>query len=181
MENTENNPKTCPRWRFAVLLFISILLLAYVDYIVLEKIYHPIAKKYNINWDKEFNAVFFGKPSPVLRWQLAFMPLGVMLFVLQGIAAKSWRLALSGILLFAAGWEDIFYYVIQGRWLPAQLPWLDYSPLMGLTRYLTGTDHVTSTGILISSLSSLILVLWLLISGRSPIKPILSPQNKPLT
>jgi hypothetical protein len=153
------------------LLFLSILLLAYVDYIVLEKIYHPVAAKYNIIWDQEFNAVFFGKPTPILRWQLAFMPLGVMLFILQGIAAKSWRLTLCGILLFASGWEDYFYYFIQGRWLPAQLPWLDYSPLMGLTRYLTGTEHVTSLGIVLSGLAGLIVACWLLASAGRPIKP----------
>lgn len=135
----------------AALIFFSILLLSYVDYIVLEKIYHPLAAKYNINWDAEFNAVIFGKQTPILRWQLAFMPLGVNLFVLLGIAAKSFRLAFSGILLFAAGWEDIFYYLIQGRWLPAELGWLDYSPLMGLTRHITATEHVTSTGVIISS------------------------------
>jgi hypothetical protein len=172
MENTGKRPKPCVWRRYAILVFISILLLAYVDYIVLEKIYHPVAAKYNINWDSEFNAVFFGKPTPVLRWQLAFMPLGVMLFILQGIAAKSWRLALAGILLFAAGWEDIFYYLIQCRWLPDQLPWLDYSPLMGLTRYLTGTEHVTALGIILSSLTGLILAVWVLATSGRPIKPI---------
>ncbi len=158
------------RVKFAILLFISILLLAYVDYIVLEKIYHPIAGKYNIIWDQEFNAVMFGRQTPILRWQLAFMPLGVCLFVLLGWAAKSFRLAISGILLFATGWEDIFYYLIQGRWLPAELGWLDYSPLMGLTKHLTGTEHVTSTGVLISSSLGLLAVIWILYSLKYPAK-----------
>jgi hypothetical protein len=157
MEHRTNITSSYNPWLYAVLITVSILLLAYVDYIVLEKIYHPIAAKYNINWDSEFNAVFFGKPTPVLRWQLAFMPLGVMLFVLLGLAARSFRFAFCGILLFATGWEDIFYYVIMGRWLPEELGWLDYSPLMGLTRFITGTDHVTSTGVLLSSLLGLII------------------------
>ena len=162
------------RIKYGILLFVSILLLAYVDYIVLEKIYHPIAAKYNIIWDQEFNAVIFGRQTPILRWQLAFMPLGVCLFILLGVAAKSFRLAISGILLFAAGWEDIFYYLIQGRWLPAQLGWLDYSPLMGLTRYLTRTEHVTSTGVLISSILGLLIVVLLLY----PFKKLTSETNK---
>ncbi|MBN2512588.1 MAG: hypothetical protein JXB18_06585 [Sedimentisphaerales bacterium] len=141
----------------AALIFFSMLLLSYVDYIVLEKIYHPMAAKYNINWDAEFNAVIFGKQTPILRWQLAFMPLGVMLFILLGIAAKSFRLAFSGIVLFATGWEDILYYLIQGKWLPEELGWLDYSPLMGLTRHITATEHVTSTGIMISSTFGLLI------------------------
>lgn len=150
------------RLTIGALLVVSILLLAYVDYIVLEKIYRPIALKYNVDWDAEFNAVIFGRQTPVLRWQLAFMPLGICLFVLLGVAAKSLKLAVSGILLFAAGWEDIVYYVIQGKGLPAELPWLDYSPLMGLTRHLTGTDHVTSTGLFISSALGLLAVAVLL-------------------
>jgi hypothetical protein len=161
MDKVDKTDQRNLRIKYAVLLFVSILLLAYVDYIVLEKIYHPITAKYNINWDQELNAVMFGRQTPILRWQLAFMPLGVCLFILLGIAAKSFRLAISGILLFAAGWEDIFYYLIQGKWLPDELPWLDYSPLMGLTKYLTRTEHVTSTGVLISA--SLILLAVILI------------------
>lgn len=162
MEKSENTDQMCLCLKYGSLLFISILLLAYVDYIVLEKIYHPVAQKYNIIWDQEFNAVMFGRQTPILRWQLAFMPLGVMLFILLGIAAKSFRLAISGVLLFATGWEDIFYYLIQGKWLPAELGWLDYSPLMGLTKYLTRTEHVTSTGVLISSTLGLLAVIWIL-------------------
>jgi hypothetical protein len=164
-----SNPKHL-RIKYAGLMFFSILLLAYVDYIVLEKIYHPVASKYNINWDTEFNAVFWGRPTPVLRWQLAFMPLGVCLFILLGTAADSFRLAIGGILLFATGWEDLFYYLIQGRWLPPELGWLDYSPLMGLTRYLTGTEHVTSTGVMISGSLGLLAVIWILASMPKTVK-----------
>lgn len=162
MENVNYKDQKGLRIKYGILLFVSILLLAYVDYIVLEKIYHPIAAKYNIIWDQEFNAVIFGRQTPILRWQLAFMPLGVCLFILLGVAAKSFRLAISGILLFATGWEDIFYYLIQGRWLPNELSWLDYSPLMGLTKYLTRTEHVTSTGVLISGMLGLLAVIWIL-------------------
>jgi hypothetical protein len=162
MEIVKPKAQRRPWIKYAILLFVSILLLAYVDYIVLEKIYHPIAAKHNIIWNQEFNAVIFGHQTPILRWQLAFMPLGVCLFILLGWAARSYRLAISGILLFACGWEDIFYYVIQGKWLPAQLGWLDYSPIMGLTKYLTRTEHVTSTGILISTSLALLAVVLIL-------------------
>ena len=176
MEKAELTSKSHSRIKYAILLFVSILLLSYVDYIVLEKIYHPVAAKYNINWDTEFNAVIFGKQTPVLRWQLAFMPLGVILFILLGVAACSWRLAISGILLFATGWEDIFYYLIQGRWLPGELSWLDYSPVMGFTKYLTGTQHVTSTGVMISSLLALLSVCLILLW---PVKKTAPKQDNP--
>lgn len=169
MEKSERAAQKRLCLKYGILLFISILLLAYVDYIVLEKIYHPIANKYNIVWDQEFNAVMFGRQTPILRWQLAFMPLGVCLFILLGWAARSFRLAISGILLFATGWEDIFYYLIQGRWLPVELGWLDYSPLMGLTKYLTRTEHVTSTGVLVSSILGLLGVIWILYFFKRPV------------
>ena len=86
------------------------------------------------------------------------------MFTLLGIAAKSIRLFFSGILLFATGWEDIFYYLIQGKLLPRQLGWLDYSPIMGLTRFLTLTEHVTSTGVLISALIGFIFSYFILFS-----------------
>ena len=35
---------------YVVLIVVSILLLAYMDFIVLEKIYHPIARDYDIPW-----------------------------------------------------------------------------------------------------------------------------------
>lgn len=176
MEKAGHTTQSHPRIKYAILLFISILLLAYVDYIVLEKIYHPVAAKYNINWDTEFNAVIFGRQTPILRWQLAFMPLGVILFILLGVAARSARLAVSGILLFATGWEDIFYYLIQGRWLPAELGWLDYSPLMGLTKYLTATAHVTSIGVIISSSLGLLAVCLLLLY---PVKKTVPRRDNP--
>jgi hypothetical protein len=150
MEQQNNSVVKSRAGIYAVIIAVGILLLAYVDYITLEKIYHPIAAKYNINWN-EFNAVVFGKQTPILQWQFAFMPLGVVMFILLGAAARSFKLAVCGILLFATGWEDIFYYLIQGRRLPAELGWLDYSPIMGLTRFLTSTSHVTSTGVIISS------------------------------
>jgi hypothetical protein len=155
MERQKNSVVKSRAGMYAFIITVGILLLAYVDYITLEKIYHPIAAKYSINWN-EFNAVVFGKQTAILQWQFAFMPLGVVMFILLGVAARSGKLAVCGILMFATGWEDIFYYLIQGRWLPAELSWLDYSPLMGLTRILTSTPHVTSTGIIISSAIGLI-------------------------
>jgi hypothetical protein len=149
----------------AALVIASIFLLAYVDFIVLEKIYHPVAAKYRINWT-DFHATLFQIKTPIIWWQFAFIPLGVFLFVFLAIAAKSLRLFIAGVLLFATGWEDILYYAIQGKWLPKQLPWLDFSPVMTLTRFLTSTEHVTSTGVLISSGTGLILSFIILFSLR---------------
>ena len=147
----------------AALITASIFLLTYVDLIVLEKIYHPLAAKYRINW-ADFHATLFTVKTPVIWWQFAFIPMGVFLFALLGIAAKSLRLFFSGVLLFAAGWEDILYYLILGKWLPRQLGYLDYSPIMGLTRFLTLTEHVTSTGVLLSSLIGIIVSYFILFS-----------------
>ena len=90
--------------------------------------------------------------------------MAVCLFILLGIAARSFRLFFAGTLVFLAGWEDIIYYVMQGKWLPDQLPWLDYAPLMTLTRFITSTEHVSGTGVLISSLAALIISPFILFS-----------------
>jgi len=140
---------------FVILIVLGILLLAFMDIIVLEKVYHPLAQIYNINWDT-LNAVIFGIDLGILWWHVAFFTLAFSLFVLLGVAAKSWRLAVSGISLFILGWEDIFYYILQLRWLPSELPWLNNAP-MGLSRYLTGTANVTCLGVLISAFIGVII------------------------
>lgn len=165
-EKPETSGRPSAALTHAGLIIASIFLLTYVDLIVLEKIHHPIAARYGVNWN-DFNATIFQIKIPVIWWHIAFTPLGVSLFALLGIAAKSFRLFFAGTLMFATGWEDILYYVLQGKWLSAQLPWLDYSPIISLTRFLTLTEHVTSTGVVISSVSGLILSYFILFSVNS--------------
>ena len=140
---------------YILLLFIAIWLLAFVDFIVLEEIYHPISAQYGVPW----SAFDISESFPIQKWQIAFLTLGVFMFVLLGIAARSWRLSVSGIILFATGWEDIFYYLIQFKGFPSELPWLDYSPLMTLSRFVTRTEHVSNFGVLISALFGILIIL----------------------
>ena len=106
---------------------------------------------------------------------MAFFPLAIVLFVLLGVAAKSWRLTVSGIVLFASGWEDIFYYVIQLKWLPSELSWLNAAP-MGLSRIITRTANVSSTGVLISAIIGLAVAGMILFSYN----PLRSLMRKPI-
>ena len=158
------------------LITASILLLSYADFIVLEKVYHPLAREHGVSWTA-FSAVLFQKEMPFLWWHVAFIPSGICIFVLLGIAAKSFRLPIAGILMFAAGWEDIGYYVIQGNWLPDELSWLDYSPMISLTRFITSTEHVTGTGVLISSLIGLI-ISFLILFSVNPFACLKKPKAK---
>jgi len=166
VNESEKYGRSLTLFTHAALITASIFLLAYVDFIVLEKIYHPIAAKYRINW-ADFKATIFNIKTPIIWWQFAFIPMGVFLFALLGIAAKSLRLFFSGVLLFATGWEDILYYLILGKWIPRQLGYLDYSPIIGLTRFLTLTEHVTSTGLLMSSLIGLVFS-YLILFSKNP-------------
>ena len=138
---------------FAIIILISILLLAFADFIVLEKIYHPLSQQFNISWDV-FAATPFGITLPMQWWHVAFFTIAFVMFFLLGLAAKSWRLWLSGTIVFLTGWEDIFYYLIQLEWLPKELPWLDVAP-MGLSRIITQTPHVTNLGVIISAIIGL--------------------------
>jgi hypothetical protein len=152
---------------FAIILFFSILLLAFVDFIALEKIYKPLSAQFNIPWEA-FSANPFGITLPMLWWHLSFFVMAFVMFILLGVAAKNWRLWLSGTILFVTGWEDLFYYFIQLRWLPKELPWLNES-LMGLSRFITQTPNVTNVGVIISTIIGLIAAV-LIILEYNPLK-----------
>jgi hypothetical protein len=126
-----------------VILALAIVLLAFVDMIVLEHIYKSIAAKHNISWEKfEIHVPLAGENARMLWWHVAFIPLGILLFTLIGMSGGDWGITLSGIVLFATGWEDIVYYIIQFKMVPKQLAWLDVNIFISWTRFLTRNDHV---------------------------------------
>jgi hypothetical protein len=140
-----------------ILAFLAVA--AFADWVVLEKIYKPLLSQYRIPWNQvELN--FWGVKC--LWWHIALVVMILSFYVLLGIALKDWRLPMAGMTLFLLGVEDIFYYLLQCQWLPTELPWLDYSPLLTLSRWLTGTDHVTATGVAIFALLGMISALLLL-------------------
>jgi hypothetical protein len=147
--------------KYLIILFLGILLISFVDYIVLEKIYHPISQQYSIPWT-DFMTTIPIFNFQIMWWHIAFIVLEISLFVLIGIAASSWRLSLSGIALFGTGWEDAFYYLIQGKFLPTELPWLNTVPTMTWTRLITGTANITSIGLIISAIVGAFIVFLLL-------------------
>jgi hypothetical protein len=125
------------------ILALAIVLLAFVDMIVLEHIYKPISMEHDIPWEKfEIHVPLAGENTRMLWWHVAFVPLGILLFTLVGMSGGDWGLTLSGIVLFATGWEDIVYYVIQFKLVPSQLKWLDVNPAIAWTRILTRNAHV---------------------------------------
>jgi hypothetical protein len=125
------------------ILALAIVLLAFVDMIVLERIYKPISTEHDIPWEKfEIYVPLAGENTRMLWWHVAFVPLGILMFTLLGMSGGDWGLTLSGIVLFATGWEDIIYYVVQFKLVPAQLKWLDVNPAIAWTRTLTRNAHV---------------------------------------
>lgn len=141
-----------------VIIFLFIILFSFCDFIVLEKIYKPLSAEYSIPWNA-FEIIVGG--VNLMWWAVAFFVLIFATFILLGIAMLDWKVSVAGILLFMAGWEDIFYYIIQGQWLPATLDWLDASPLMTLSRFVTGTEHVSGLGVLITGIIGLAIVVVL--------------------
>ena len=100
-----------------VILALGILLLAFVDVVVLERIYKPISHNYAVPW-KAFELqlpLHWVSDGRLLWWHVAFIPLGVAVFALLGITGRDWRLAAAGIILIGTGWEDIAYYDIQAN------------------------------------------------------------------
>ncbi len=137
--------------RFAILA-LAIVLLSFVDMIVLEKIYKPISAEHAISWDEfEIHVPLAGESACMLWWHVAFVPLGVLLFILIGMSGGDWGITLSGIVLFATGWEDIVYYLIQFKMVPKQLGWLDVNVFISWTRILTRNAHVGRAEVFIAA------------------------------
>lgn len=143
-----------------IILAVSIILLAFLDAVVMENVYKQIYTEHSLPW-KEFEVIFniFNSKIILTQWNFAFLVLGIVLFLLLGLAAMDWRLSISGIILFATGWEDIAYYSIILEKIPKTLEWLDPNPLVSWTRIITQSSHVTSTGLFISAFVGLLAVI----------------------
>ncbi len=146
-----------------LLLAGGLLLLAFADFVVLERIYKPLATARAIPWsDFELRFDLAGWPVRMLQWHVAFLPLGLGMFALVGVAARDLRLALAGCVLFATGWEDLVYYAIQATSPPAELPWLDPNPCIAWTSWVLPGEHVTAPGLCLAALAGGIATAWIL-------------------
>lgn len=157
--------------RRAGLLAAGILLLAYADVIVIECIYKPLIHHHDVPV-----SVFLvpGFKQHVFWWHVAFLPLGISLFILLGIAGRDWRLAVSGIILFATGWEDVFYYAIQWKLPAVEMRWLDLQPFVAWTKMILGTPHVTQNCLWLAACTGGLAVLGVLsipTKNKRPKKP----------
>lgn len=145
-----------------IILAVSIILLSFLDAVVMENIYKQINTQNSISW-KDFEIVFniFNSKLILTQWNFAFLVLGIVLFLLLGLAAMDWKLSVSGIMLFATGWEDITYYSIILQKIPSTLDWLDANPLVSWTRIITQSSHVTNAGLFISAFVGLLVVAFI--------------------
>jgi len=165
-------PDSNDRIHRCLVLLLGVLVLGAVDVVVLERIYKPISQIWHVPW-RAFLAPLplLGPDSPVLWWHVAFVPLGLCLFLLIGLAAGDGRLAAAGCVLFATGWEDVAYYVLQLRLPPPELPWLDFSPGIAWTRWVLRSPHVTRAGLFVAVfVGGLAAVRLLELAGRRRIR-----------
>lgn len=152
------------RRRFAIAV-AALFLLAFVDVVVLEKIYKPLASAYDIPWE-EFSAGVGFAPE-ALWWHVAFLPLAVGIMVLLGIAAGDPRLSAGGLVLFFTGWEDTFYYVLLRQFPPARLPWLDRAWGIAWTRIFQPDQNVSRYGLFLANAVGLALAFWIFSKGTN--------------
>lgn len=112
--------------------------------------------------------LFFYALSDILLWQRIFEAHDLFQFDYQyqsgHVATLVAMIAIGMILLLDAGWwalwygaafytlcfsglEDALYYLLQGKPIPEQLPWLDtyHSPLLLFNEHVTRTSLVEST------------------------------------
>lgn len=119
-----------------------------MDIVVVGVMIHSLCKDYGVPWSAFL--IDIGPFQKLFIWYVAFTPLAISLFILLGVASRSWRLGLAGIVFFVGGSEDLAYFFLQGQLLPAELPWLDVTPIVW-TRLVTGSSHVTGLGLLLSA------------------------------
>ncbi len=145
---------------YILIITIAIIFLAFVDAVVMENIYKSIQLQHEISW-QEFEIIFNILNSKIIltQWNFALIVITIVMFLLLGLAAMDWKLGVSGIILFATGWEDLAYYTILLEKLPKTLEWLDYNPLISWTRIITQSSHVTNIGLVISALIGLLIVI----------------------
>ena len=137
--------------QITVVIALGLLWLALMDIAVIEWTCKPLIAAGRIReCELEFSPGIF-------YWHTAFIPFGLVLFAMLGLAARDSRLAIAGMILFATGWEDLSYYLLQLQPLPASMPWLNIAPSIAWTRRLTGAPNVTATGLVISALAGIIL------------------------
>jgi len=139
-------------------VFGGLLLLAFVDYIVVENIYKGLMLEYNLNWSS-----FETAPGNRMWWHVAFDILSFGLFLLLFVASGKLTIFLGGMILYHTGVEDLLYFMVQGQKLPLVWEWSNSRPLIGFTRFITDTPDVTLGGILISSTLGIITFLLLCI------------------
>lgn len=155
------------RWKMIVreslIILAGLLLLAFVDFVVVNQLWGYLMMKHSIPWN-DVEVFLWGKR--VFIWHIAFIPLYITFFILLGIAGRSWRMAAVGNLLCASGWEDTLYFFIHLEKIPKELPWLDEVIFIGWTRFFTGTAHVTDSGVALAVLASGILAATLMIFRR---------------
>lgn len=132
--------------RLMIILLLGIILMAFMDIIVLEKIYHPLSSQFDIPW----SAYYVSEAIDYIWWWVAFIPMGFIMFGLLGWAARSWKLVFGGAILFLTGWEDMFYYVLRGTWFSGEMAWLNTNPVMALLNLFTPGPNVTSTTVTIA-------------------------------
>ena len=104
-------------------------------------------------WEGEVYKAMFSEYM-LLFWgfALALMVLAALIyFILRKDKSESVAVLLSGIVLVLTGWEDILFYVFQGRWLDPVLPWLNANAIMNSIALQMGFETVTSTSLLFTA------------------------------
>jgi hypothetical protein len=152
------------RLRRFTIAFAALVLLAFADVVVLEKIYKPLSFTYNIPWQDLAAGIRWAPEA--LWWHLAFIPLAVGMFVLLGLAARDWRFSVGGLVLFFTGWEDTLYYVLLRQFPPGRLPWLDRAWGIAWTRIVQPGQSVSRYGLLVANAVGIALAFWIFSKGR---------------
>lgn len=145
------------RAEIAFVFFTSLavlVLITNIDVVFHDVYVKPLTGQYGLD---------IGRPY----WNLLFaiiLVLSVPFALLRGLLGNGFGSVIWFFSIFlppVIGIEDYYYYATRGLQFPSVLPWLDNSGI-GWTTFVTGTQHVTASGVGLSILTgiSVVIALW---------------------
>ena len=132
------------KYQIAILLGIAIVgLISYID------TSGTILLGYNDYTSGNFPIQFWFAYRNIAFLLMAIVPLSYY-FLFKKDKSETLAIFATSFILFWTGLADILYFVLQGRMIPQELPWLNNHIIIGKIADLLGMETVTSFALILS-------------------------------
>lgn len=90
---------------------------------------------------------------------IAIVPV-IYYFLVRKDKSETISLFFTSLILWFSGFSDILYFLLQGKWIPQTLPWLNHGAYQ-LVSSVLGLETVTRISLLITATLGLVFVYYL--------------------